>query len=102
MVRVAILVEGQTEEQFVKQLLEPYFLGINIFVTPIILKTKRISSGADFRGGMITFSKVEKELKNLINSFDFVSTMFDYYGLDKDFPVIKNLKILKMYMLKQK
>ena len=88
MIRLAILVEGQTEEKFVKELLIPYFLKINIVITPITLKTKRTSSMADYKGGMVTFSKAKKELLKLIPSFDFVTTMFDYYGLKKDFPGI--------------
>ncbi len=86
MIRIAILVEGQTEEKFVKQLLVNEFMANGISIIPIILKTSRETSGNSYKGGYITFTKVKKELQNLLSNFDYISTMFDYYGLSHDFP----------------
>ena len=98
MIRLAILVEGQTEEKFVKQLLFVHFLKKNISVTPIILTTRREPTESNHKGGMVSFSKVKKELLQLLRSFDFVTTMFDYYGLKNDFPEYEESKnILNVY-----
>lgn len=68
MVRVGISVEGETEERFFKSLLIPYLAKSDIFVSPINL------------GGNISINRVEKELKKLAHSFDYVSTFYDFYG----------------------
>ena len=48
MKRVFIIVEGQTEEEFVKTVLSPYLSSKQILsVTPIIIHTK----GKEFKGG---------------------------------------------------
>jgi hypothetical protein len=61
-------VEGLTEERFVKQLLYPHFISKEIYVTPIQV------------GGNISVDRVGKELTHLANSFDFVTTLYDFYG----------------------
>jgi hypothetical protein len=40
MIRVAISVEGQTEDEFCKQILAPYFFQKGIQLFPIIITTK--------------------------------------------------------------
>jgi hypothetical protein len=39
--RVLILVEGQTEERFVKDVLAPAFVELQMFLSPTILVTKQ-------------------------------------------------------------
>ena len=86
--RVLILVEGQTEERFVKDVLAPYFFTLNCFIIPTLLVTNRVKDGSNFKGGVTHFSKFENDLKRLLyNSGDtLISTMIDYYGLPGDFP----------------
>ena len=40
--RGLILVEGQTEEAFVKQVLGPYFIERGLGLTPTLLVTRRV------------------------------------------------------------
>ncbi|MDQ6961023.1 MAG: DUF4276 family protein [Mariprofundaceae bacterium] len=68
MVRLAISVEGLTEEKFIKQLIQPYLAKQNIDV-------KAINSH-----GSLTIAKVRKELNRLAYGFDYVSTLYDFYG----------------------
>lgn len=68
MVRIGISVEGPTEERFIKKVLEPYLLRKNVFITPISL------------GGDVSISRASKELKKIANSFDYVTTLYDFYG----------------------
>jgi hypothetical protein len=37
---VQVIVEGQTEEKFIKQILQPYLSLKNIFITPTITSKK--------------------------------------------------------------
>ena len=82
---IAVSVEGQTEERFVKEVLVPFFRQKNIFLEPIIVVTKRLAN-APCKGGSITFDKAIKDIKKLLNpKYDFVTTFYDYYGINKDF-----------------
>lgn len=89
--KVLILVEGQTELGFVKHVLSAH-MGENVQLIPIIHTTKIVQSGANFKGGVTTYSRIEKELMNLLkdSSVSAVTTMFDYYGLPHDFPGFLN------------
>jgi len=71
MVRVGISVEGPTEERFVKAVLAPYLATKHIFITPISM------------GGDVNVDRVRSELKNIGLSFDYVSTLYDFYGFKK-------------------
>ncbi|MBI2947679.1 MAG: hypothetical protein HYY23_08525 [Verrucomicrobia bacterium] len=55
--RVLILVEGQTEERFVKDVLGPAFFHQELFFRATILVTKRVKDGPNFKGGVTNFSK---------------------------------------------
>ena len=76
MVRLAISVEGQTEERFIKMLLVPHLQNLEIYAVPLILGRS---------GGNVSFSRIRKDLNNIVNSFDKVTTLYDFYGFrDKD------------------
>ena len=47
-----ILVEGQTEETFVRDVLIAHLASFEVHATPVILKTKRVKAGGVFRGGV--------------------------------------------------
>jgi hypothetical protein len=50
--RALILVEGQTEEAFVRDVLTPHLAGFAVYPVPVLLKTKRVKAGGAFRGGV--------------------------------------------------
>jgi len=82
MIRVAISVEGQTEDEFCKQILAPYFLAKGIQLTPIVVTTKREKCGVKHKGGCINLDRVKSEVAKLLPSFDYVTTFYDLYGFD--------------------
>jgi hypothetical protein len=86
--RVLVLVEGQTEERFVKDVLAPAFLSRQLYFFPTILVTKRVKDGPNFKGGVTTFGKFKNDAQRLLNSSRgvLVTTILDYYGLPNDFP----------------
>lgn len=87
MKRVLILVEGQTEERFVKDVLLPHLQDQDVFPTPKLATTKRVKSGPDFKGGISSFKKIEDDIKRLLNDSDaaLVTTMLDFYAFPRDF-----------------
>jgi len=86
--RLHVLVEGQTEETFVRDVLNPHLLSFEIFVTAVLVSTKRVKSGEKFKGGVTNYPQVRREVWNLLNDTGAaaVTTMMDYYGLPDDFP----------------
>ena len=85
---IYILCEGETEEKFVKELLQPRFWAQNKHLQPVILHTKRDRSGVKFTGGVSSYEKIRRDLQNLPRDSraKCVTTFLDYYGLPEDFP----------------
>ncbi len=83
MSRIYLLVEGQTEEAFVRELLEPQYARIGLYLTPILIRT---SPG--FKGGVVSYAKIKPQIVRLCrqDAQAKVSTLFDLYALPKDFP----------------
>lgn len=81
MSKVLILVEGFTEEKFVKEILKPYFELRGIFVIPRNLK------------GVGNYKLIHSEIKILLkdSSVLAVTTMLDFYRIPSDFPGFKDL-----------
>ncbi len=71
MVRIAISVEGPTEERFVKMVLAPHLQNREIYVQPLLLGNT---------GGDISLRRIRKDLNCLASSFDKVTTLYDFYG----------------------
>lgn len=87
MKRVLVLVEGWTEEAFVKRVLAPFLEPSGLYLTPVVLVTKRVKDGANFKGGVTNFAKFKNDLSKLLrDSGALVTTMLDYYALPMDFP----------------
>jgi hypothetical protein len=82
MIRIAISVEGQTEESFCKYVLSPFFLDYNIQIIPIIVTTSKDRCGRKHKGGCINIDRVKNELKKLLPTHDYVTTFYDFYGFD--------------------
>lgn len=83
MSRVYMLVEGQTEEAFVNELLTPHYARIGLYLTPII-----VSTSPGYRGGVVSYTKVRPQIEKLCkqDTGAFVTTLFDLYALPEDFP----------------
>lgn len=94
MTRLLMLVEGQSEEIFVKQTLTPFLAEHGVFVQPpIVLWTKKIPSGGGFRGGVSHWNQIRKNLMPLTYDTDaWVTTLLDFYGLPEDFPGYREVR----------
>ncbi len=90
MIRVAISVEGQTEEEFVKRTLAPHLLPRTIDVRPILIGRARAAGRS---GGNVTVDGLSSEISALYRSFDVVTSLVDYYGFrDKGSYMIEQLE----------
>ena len=78
---VNVVVEGQTEQKFISEILAPYLAHKGIFMTPIIASKK------GQKGGDIKFQRVKKDIGNFLaqRNVDIVSTFVDFYGI-KEWP----------------
>jgi len=75
MKRIIIVCEGQTEQEFCKDVLQPYFNSKDIYLQyPLIKK-----SG----GGLVSWTALKKQIENhLVQDKEAFVTMFiDYYGI---------------------
>lgn len=87
MIRLNIIVEGQTEETFVRELLAEHLGQHAVFATARCVETGR-SKRRIHRGGLVGYLKARKDIQSWLkqDKHAFVSTMFDYYALPSDFP----------------
>ncbi|MDF4251134.1 DUF4276 family protein [Streptomyces sp. WMMB303] len=85
--QVAVLCEGQTEEIMVREFLAPELFERDLWLEPVILKTKTAAGGTG-RGGVSRWAKIEKDLRLQLKSTHWaaVTTLLDYYGLPQDSP----------------
>ena len=68
MIRLAILVEGETEEEFVRGVIAVHLSGIDIDARPIGL------------GGNVSVDRISDRMRRLIHNFDALTTLVDFYG----------------------
>jgi hypothetical protein len=76
---ILVLVEGQTELAFVRDVLGPIMQGKNIYMTATLINKI---------GGDVRLARAKKDigihLKQKSNTY--ITTMFDYFKIDKDWP----------------
>jgi hypothetical protein len=82
-----VLVEGQTEERFIKEVLQPHLATQGVWVTPTILRTSGLRQPVR-KGGVSSWSKMRRDLQRLAEdtSVTAITTLLDYYGLPDDVP----------------
>lgn len=89
MKRLYVVTEGYCEEAFVNARLQPYLLDRGVQAIPIIVMTARDRSGHKHKGGghwAHWRNNIERVYKKQAGPDVWVTTMFDLYGLPKDFP----------------
>lgn len=89
MIRLHVVVEGQTEETFVRDILAPHLGYHRVFADARCVKTGR-KRGRVFRGGITTYAKIKHDLETWMkqdrNPNVHFTTMFDLYRLTGGFP----------------
>ncbi|OKJ98549.1 DUF4276 family protein [Amycolatopsis sp. CB00013] len=87
-----LLLEGQTEETVVNNVLEPYLQDRGWTITKSIVTTKRPATGPASQGGVSNWAKLEREIRLLLRNSDIhtLTILFDYYGFPADGPGMRN------------
>lgn len=81
--RVVVVCEGETEEEFVGNVLAPAFTQLGLH-----LEAQLVQTSPGHRGGALNYDRVKRHLCHTLRQKNapFVSTFFDLYKIDKRFP----------------
>ena len=94
-IRLNFIVEGQTEEAFVKRILSPHLANLEVYVKVRCVLTSW-KNNIKHRGGIKNYEKARNDINAWIkedrNSDVCFTTMFDVYGLPTNFPGYKDAK----------
>lgn len=84
---IYIVVEGQTEEEFVNTSLRPYFYRYKIFDVRAIL----LSTSLGHKGGDLNFDRYRYNVNNLLKREEdvIITSFIDFFRLKSDFPKYK-------------
>lgn len=84
-VRLNVVVEGQTEQRFIENVLADY-LGYR----QIVATARAVETSRGYKGGLTSYQKAKNDIQRWLkedkNSDVYFATMFDLYGLPTDFP----------------
>ena len=82
MTRVHVVVEGQTEESFVNEVLGPALWARRVILCPSLL------GAPGHKGGRVNYARVRRDVLARLkrDRAACCTTMFDFYGLGKGFP----------------
>lgn len=76
MIRLAIVAEGRTEEEFIRKVLAAHLRERGVDPTPILLGVGR----RGLRGGNVSTQRLAEDMARLFPKFDAVSSLVDFYG----------------------
>ena len=76
MIRLAISVEGPTEEEFVKLVLAEHLRAKGVEPQPVLIG----EHGKGDKGGNVTVKRLTSDMAKLYWSFDAVTSLVDFYG----------------------
>ena len=83
MIRGYVVCEGQTEETFIRDVIAPILANQQIYVI-----ARGINTSKGHKGGGLTYERVKRFIINSLKEDNhvFVTTFFDLYALDNNFP----------------
>ena len=81
-IEIYIVVEGQTERTFVRDVLAPQMAHKGIYLNPALI------GKPGHKGGNIHFERAKNDIGNFLKqrTETYVSTMFDYFRIDSKWP----------------
>lgn len=91
MIFLHFLVEGRSEEAFVKKILCPYLVDYDVITYVQCVQTKNDQKlGKKHKGGITSYERFRTEITNLAKQFSsknrYFTTFFDLYALPNTFP----------------
>ena len=98
--RLNIVVEGHTEEEFVKEILKPHFSNYSISVS-VRMVANRQSRQRKYKGGLLKFSSLQRDVCMWMREDQAATTRFttmvDLYGYPSDAPLYDEACTLSPY-----
>jgi hypothetical protein len=87
-VEICIVVEGQTEQTFVRDVLAPQMAHKGVYLHPALI------GKPGHKGGAIHFDRAKNDIGNFLKQRKetYVSTMFDYFRIDSMWPGIAEIR----------
>jgi hypothetical protein len=81
-IEITIIVEGQTEQTFVRDVLAPQMANKGIYLYPALI------GKSGHKGGNIRFDRVKNDIALFLRQRNdtYISTMFDYFRIDSKWP----------------
>lgn len=94
MKRLNIVVERQTEQSFVNEVLAPYMRSRGLFsITPILISTSKTG-----KGGFVNYQHLKNKVKGLLSNPDddklIVSTFVDFFRIPNNMPGYRDAMLL--------
>lgn len=88
MKQIVVLVEGQTEETFIGEVVAPHLVALQIHIKASIIDPKRGIGVPHQKGGTRSYEPIQKDLRRLLKAphIDIVTTMIDFYARPNNFP----------------
>ena len=81
-IEIYVITEGQTEQTFVRDVLAPYFWHKGIYLREFLI------GEPGHKGGFIYYKRALRDIEMFLRqrSDTYITTMFDYYGIDQAWP----------------
>jgi len=81
-IQIYIIVEGQTEQTFVRDILAPHMAHKGIYLSAALI------GKPGHKGGNISFDRAKTDIGNFLRQRQdiYISTMFDFYRIDNEWP----------------
>ena len=81
-IEIYIIVEGQTEQTFVRDVLAPQMANKGIYLYPALI------GKSGHKGGNVRFDRVKQDIGHFLKQRNdtYISTMFDYFRIDSKWP----------------
>ena len=99
MKRLYIIVEGQTEQEFVRDTIAPYFYDLGFYdIRPFLIRTSQIG-----RGGFVNYQHLKNDAIRLLeHEHEIIVTMFvDYFRIPTSLPKYNECKNKKIDIIKK-
>lgn len=95
MKKIFIVTEGQSETNFVKKVMVPYFAGRCILIPNTVTTKTDNRHGKTYKGGVVNYDQIRNTLLKTLavsskNKDSHVTTMFDFYRLPTDVPGVRD------------
>ncbi|MDZ7899022.1 MAG: DUF4276 family protein [Arcicella sp.] len=90
MKRLFIVVEGQTEEEFVNELLSPYLNSFGIYD----IRATKITTSKGYKGGFVNYEHLRNDVIRLLKQSGqdvVVTTFVDFFKMPKNVPDYANI-----------